>query len=554
MADAVFLAMAHGERPYAPDLLAAIAAGSLDGSGMTWIPEVGAAETRTWAELWDVARQVGGGLRARGVQRGDRVLIVLDAGFGFVEALLGAMSIGAVPVPAYPPMAMERTAMGIERLIRLIQDATPVIAITELALLPFAVGLLAVCPTIRDIQDPAALRGERVEPVLGPIALLQYTSGSTGQPKGVVVTHENLAWNMHGSGTAVGVVPSDVLVTWLPMYHDLGLVAALLASLWWRIPLVAMSPVAFLQRPARWLHAIAKYRGTISQAPNFAYARCAAKVRDADIAGIDLSCWRVAASAAEPVHKATMDAFAARFRGNGFDPRAFGVGYGLAEGVAACVMTPRPGEGIAYDAVDRHTLARGYAEPSTAADAQWIASCGTGLVGVEISVVDPAGSACAERVVGAVRLRGPSITTAYFHRADGPWVDGWLSTGDLGYFANGELYVCGREKEMIKVRGRGYWPDDLEVAAETVPGVRPGRAVAFGTMDDSTGVERVIVVCEVEGTEDLVGPVADAIRERTGLSPDAVIAVLPGTIPKTSSGKRQRIELRRRWLAGDLAG
>lgn len=515
-------------------------------------------EFRSWPRIargaWGRAER----LRAAGVRPGDRVVLALPTGFAFVETFLGLLVLGAAPVPAYPPAALERAALALERIAHVARDAGATRCLTERSLLALLGGLAIGESGIREVRDAEGFAGEAdpgpTAAAPGDLAFLQYTSGSTDDPKGVRVTHGGVVANCRAMAEAVGTHDGDVIVSWLPLFHDLGLVCSFLGALYTDLPLVLLPPQAFLLEPRRWLQAMSDYGGTLSQAPTFAYARCTKRVRGLD--GLDLSRWRVALVTAEPVNAEIVETFGAKFAAAGFDPGALRPAYGLAESTAGVTF----GAGPRFDRVDRDQLSEGRAVP--AEDGVRVANLGAPLPGHQVRVVREHGAACADREVGLVEVAGPSLAAGYHGRPEldaGVFVDGWLRTFDLGYLVDGELHLCGREKELIVVRGRKYHPDDLERAALAVPGVRPGGVVAFGVYDDQAGQDDLVVVCEVPELDPaaraaLIDAVSAAVGERSGLIPHEVALVPIGALPKTSSGKRQRRKTRALWASGALSG
>ena len=408
-------------------------------------------------------------------------------------------------------------------------------------------------------------RGEPDEPPglrSADTALLQYTSGSTGDPKGVVLSHRNVLANLRVMGRAAAVSSNDRFLSWLPLYHDMGLIGAWLATMYFAVPLVLMSPTDFLARPARWLRSIHRFGATISAGPNFAYEIVASKLRDEDLAGLDLSGWRLAFNGAEPVRAATLERFATRFARYGFDRRALTPVYGLAEATLGLGFPPL-GRGPRVDRIDASALARdGRAvllAPSVPRALQ-VVSCGKPLPGYEVRVVDEAGREVAARTEGRLEFRGPSATAGYFRnpKATAALFHGeWLDTGDIGYVAEGELFLTSRAKDLIKRGGHNLHPYDLEAAIGDVPGIRKGCIAVFGTTDASTGTERVVVVAETNQTD----PASRAaLRERIaalsvihlGGSADEVLLVPARTVLKTSSGKVRRAACRELYEKGLL--
>jgi 1-acyl-sn-glycerol-3-phosphate acyltransferase len=404
------------------------------------------------------------------------------------------------------------------------------------------------------------------------IALLQYTSGSTGDPKGVVLTHANLLANMRAVGEAVQLGPGDVGVSWLPLYHDMGLIGAWLTLLHYGIPLAVMSPLAFLTRPERWLQAFQKHGGTISAAPNFAYELCVRKIADKDIQGVDLSAWRAALNGAEPVNPETLERFANRFASHGFRREAQLPVYGLAEASLAVTVPPLD-RGPLIDRVERETFAsQGRAVPAVAEDETAIAfvSSGRPIPRHEVRIVDDRGSEVADRTEGFLWFRGPSATSGYYRNpaatetlfpmgvAAAKEEYAWVNSGDRAYRAEGEIYVTGRVKDIIIKGGRNLYPHEVEELAARAEGIRKGCIVAFGLKDAGSGTEKLVVVAETRERDAarrgvILSAITDLVTGGLGLPPDRVELIPPGSIPKTSSGKLRREETKQLYLAGTLS-
>jgi 1-acyl-sn-glycerol-3-phosphate acyltransferase len=386
-----------------------------------------------------------------------------------------------------------------------------------------------------------------------------------------MLTHSNLLANVRSIGTALGMREGDVGVSWLPLYHDMGLIGAWLMPLYFGLPVVILSPLAFLSRPIRWLRAISRYHATISAAPNFAYELAAAKISDAELEGLDLSAWRSALNGAEPVLPATLDRFAARFASCGFRRESLLPVYGLAEGSLA-VSIPPPGVGPRIDRVDRAIFEReGRAVPvpsnGTADDANGISfvSVGPAIPRIEVRVVNPDGKDVEERAEGQLWFRGPSVTRGYFQNKEATATlfpsgaeEGWLNSGDRAYLAGGDVYITGRVKDIIIHAGRNLYPHEIEDLVAQLPGVRKGCVVAFGSTDPASGTERLVIVAESRerdsaGRGRLVQAITAQIATALGIPPDVVEVVPPNSIPKTSSGKLQRDATKKRFLAGTLS-
>ena len=529
-------------------------------------PKLGESH-RTYADLHAESRRVAASLRAAGIRAGDRVLVVLPTSFAFVTTFFGVMLAGAVPVPSYPPAAFDKVETALARLRHIADHCGAAACVTSGQLLPMLGELGLTVPSLRRMLTAEALASasdrEASAPDLRPEdpAFIQYTSGSTGNPKGVVLTHRNVTANVHAFGVAFEINRRDVAVSWLPLYHDMGLIGSLLGSVYWRLPLVLMSPVAFLMRPARWLRAIHDHRGTLSAAPNFAFALCVKRIRAKDREGLDLSTWRIALNGAEPIHAGILRDFEATYGAQGFRPESMFPVYGLAESSLA-VTFPRPGSPPRVVRVARDAMGFGARVTLAEEDGAAALVCvGKAIPGHEVRIVGEDGAPLEEGRVGHIVVQGPSVMAGYYGAPElsaAALRDGWLWTGDLGFFHDESLYVTGREKDLVIARGKNYYAEDIERVAEAVPGVRPGGAVAFAVRqeNDEGGAECAVMVCETNcdeaEREALSAKVIDAIADAIGLVVAEVVLVEPGTLPKTSSGKRQRGATRDRYLTGEL--
>ena len=499
----------------------------------------------TYGELAARTRAVARSLRRRGLEPGQAVAIMLPTGAAYFPIFLGVLAAGGVPAPMYPPFRWTQIEEHLRRQARILENCAATTLVTVAHAQPAARLLQAQVPALRHVVTAEDLLGEEKIPSLSirastDTALLQYTSGSTGQPKGVVLTHANLLANIRAMGAAIGAAASDVFVSWLPLYHDMGLIGAWLGSLYYGMPLVLMPTQAFLARPARWLWAMHRYRATLSAGPNSAYEILATKVPDDELAGLDLSSWRVAFNGAEPVRAATLERFAKRFAPYGFDPRAAAPVYGLAE----CAL------GLTFPPLGRDPLV----------DANGLVSCGRPLPGQEVRIVDPAGREAPERAEGRIEFRGPSATAGYFRNPEATRAllrEGWLDTGDLGYIAAGELYITGRVKDVIIRGGQHIHPYDLEEAVGALAGVRKGCVAVFGASDRATRAERVVVVAETRlgeraARERLRRRIAELALERLGVPADDIVLAEARVVLKTSSGKIRRSACRELYERGML--
>lgn len=538
-------------------------------------------ETLSFAELYGGARKLAVQLVERGLRPGETVALMLPTSSDFFLSFAGVLLAGGVPVPIYPPFRADRIAEYAERQSNILRNCEARLLLTFREAEMVARLLQPRVPSLRDVlKARSLLSADAPKAGLGPpvplpatangndLALLQYTSGSTGDPKGVMLTHANLLANVRAIGQAMGVRPDDVGVSWLPLYHDMGLIGAWLAPLYFGLPVVVLSPLAFLSRPARWLWALHRHRGTLTAAPNFAYELAVRKIDESEIEGLDLSSVRAALNGAEPVLPETLERFAGRYAPHGFRREAFAPVYGLAEASLALTFPP-PGRGPRVDRVERETFARdGRAVPvSPSGDDSSVSSfvsVGAALPDHQIRIVGSDGRDVGERIEGALWFRGPSATRGYFQNQranaqllpEGP-EGGWIDSGDRAYRADGEFFITGRVKDIILKAGRNLYPHEIEEIAGQVPGVRKGCVVAFGAPQATSGTERLVVVVETrEETSGARQRIARAITEvvatAVGLPPDAVELVRPHSIPKTSSGKLRREETRRLYLAGSL--
>jgi 1-acyl-sn-glycerol-3-phosphate acyltransferase len=530
--------------------------------------EDGREHTLSYGRLLREAAAVAGGLRERGVRRGESVALMLPTGLDFLRSFQGILLAGGVPVPIYPPARLDRLEEYALRQAAILADAGARLLVTAARALPLTSLLRARAPGLRQATTADELceaAAEAAAPAgsASDAALIQYTSGSTGSPKGVLLTHANLLANIKAIAAGLELRPTDVGVSWLPLYHDMGLIGSWLFCLYHGIPIDIQSPLAFLARPERWLWAIHRRRGTLSTAPNFAYELCARRISDAALEGLDLSSWRCALSGAEPVHPETLERFADRFAPYGFRREALMPVYGLAESSVALCFPP-PGRGPVIDAVARESFeGDGRAEPAGAglAQAQRFVSVGRPLPGHELRLVDEAGRDLPERRVGRLVFRGPSTTPGYHGKPDETRAitleGGWLDSGDLAYRAGGEVFIAGRLKDLIIKGGRNLVPQEIEDAAASVDGIRRGCVAAFGVSKPSQGTEQLVIVAETRVTDEarrerLVGGVTQAVAAALDLPPDLVLLVPPGAVPKTSSGKVRRSAARELYLQGKL--
>jgi 1-acyl-sn-glycerol-3-phosphate acyltransferase len=514
--------------------------------------------TLTYAMLRDRARSIAAGLAASDVRPGDSVAIMLPTSADYFAVFMGVLFAGAVPVPLYPPSRPAQFDDYLRRQVGILDNAQATALVTTsdagriARLLRSPVASLRLVATVAELETSVP---NDVRPPVGPddVALLQYTSGSTGSPKGVVLTHAELLANLRAMARATVTDSNDVFVSWLPLYHDMGLIGAWLGGLCIGFPLVVMSPLSFLARPARWLRAISDHRATLSASPNFGFELCARKARDEDLEGVDLSTLRMLFNGAEPVSADTLERFTERFATYGLRPEAIAPVYGLAEAAVGLAFPP-PGRRPLVDRIARESLVRaGLAVPADDGDDAFrVVACGRALPGYEMRVVDGAGNVLADRHEGRIELRGPSATRGYFRNVEETrrLFDGdWLDTGDLGYLAAGDIYLTGRAKDLIIRAGRNLHPEVLERAVSDLPGVRAGCVAVFATSDPEAGTERLVVAVEtrahdVATREQVRADVVTTTVDVLGTPPDEVMLLEPGSVPKTSSGKIRRAACR----------
>jgi len=523
------------------------------------------SEVVPWARVFDDSMAMAARLQARGVGPGSHIALLGPTSRPLVTAIEATWLCGAALIVLPLPMRLASIEAFVAQTRARVASADVDLLVVDpdlLALLEPAPGdppvlslweLTGACPDGR--SGPG--RWERPEVPPDSLAILQFTSGSTADPKGVMLPHRQICHNLDAMIEATRIDPGhDVLVSWLPLYHDMGLIGLLTEAMTGALNLVLARPQDFLAAPARWLSWMSDFGGTLSAGPNFSYALVTRVLRRLAPGALDLSAWRLALNGAEPVDPATVQDFVDAAAPQGFDPRAALAVFGMAEATLG-VTFPPPLSGVGVDVVDRRALEHErLAVPATGERVRALARLGRPVAGLEIRIVDPiSGQVMAEREAGELEVRGNSVTPGYYNRPEvtaAAFHDGWLRTGDLGYLVDGELVVCGRLKDMIIVGGRNVFPEDVERAVAEVEGVRAGNVIAFG-IERQSGREGIVVVAETrEGdVPALRAAVADRVRDAVGLPPEVVL-VTPGTLPKTSSGKLQRSLCRSRYLEAEL--
>jgi len=501
-------------------------------------------------------------LLSLGLVKGDRVALIADTTPGFVEIFFACQYAGLVPVPLPIPMGVGHHQSYVEKLRGLLASCSPSAVLGGEEWLSFVNEAIDASTqkfvgSAEQLEVLPLVEVELAPPQPDDIAYLQYTSGSTRFPRGVVVTQRSVMANLRGiSLDGIRLRPKDRCISWLPYYHDMGLVGFVLTPVATQLSVDYLQTQDFAMRPKQWLNLMSRNRGTVSVAPPFGYDLCVRRCSPTEVESLDLSRWRVAGVGAEPIAMATLNRFAEHFAPAGFKASAFMPCYGLAENTLAVSFAP-PDSGGQTDRVDRDILelegkAVTATEHSTAIS--HFVNCGAPLPGHELHILDEAGHALPERSVGRIVISGPSLMQGYFQDADSTRQlaeTGQLDTGDLGYLLDGNLYVTGRKKDLIIIRGRNIWPQDIELVAETEADVRPGDAIVFIVQKDGEPAVVMQVQCRLQDEdkrERLLHTLFAKIHSEFGLSP-TIDLVPPHSIPRTSSGKPARAEARNRFLS-----
>ena len=516
-------------------------------------------EIITYRDLWSGAERVAAGLQHFGLQAGESLLIMLPTGREYFFAFFGVLLAGAIPVPVYPPGRPKQIEEHLLRHSAIANNCLARIMVTVAAAKQFARHMHIRAVDLRQIltvNELLATSTEALPKFREPrltsenIAFLQYTSGSTGMPKGVILTHGNLLANIRSMAKVINVTSEDVFVSWLPLYHDMGLIGAWLGSMHFACQLIIMSPLAFIARPQRWLWAIHRYRGTLSAAPNFAYELCQRRIEDKDIEGLDLSSWRIAFNGAEAVNPTTVREFTERFGSYGFRPEVMMPVYGLAESSVG-LSFPRAGSRVRIDRIRRETfMDTGEAVPADESESEPLefVACGEPLPGHQIRIVDRADRELPERMEGSLQFCGPSATTGYFRnpaKTSELFHKNWLDSGDKAYMAEGNVFITGRSKDIIIRAGRNIYPTELEEAIGNIEGIRAGNVAIFGSRTLESGTEKLVVLAEtrkkdVQSLADIRIRINSIVTDLVGGPPDEIVLAPPNTVLKTSSGKIRR--------------
>lgn len=523
----------------------------------------------SYDDLLNRSLEIAAGLQNQGIVEGETVAIMLPTCEDFFYTFFGILLIGAIPVPIYPPLRADRIEEYAMRASGILKNAQARLLITFHQVERLSELLKVFILSLKAVVTVDALKNnsKQIAPILlhGQMpALIQYTSGSTSAPKGVLLSHDNLLANIRAIGEKTQISSKDVIVSWLPLYHDMGLIGSWLTSFYYAAPIVIFSPLAFLSRPERWLWAIHYHRGTLSGAPNFAYELCIRRINEAQLAGLDLSSWRLSFNGAEGISPRTLENFTKKFEPFGYKPETMYPVYGLAENSVALTFPPLNQRPI-IDRVDRDRFQK--EGNAVKVDAQHknaleFVGCGSALPGHQVRILDEAKRTLPDRQVGVVHFRGPSSMMGYYRRPKATQAinyDGWWNTGDLAYQAEGHIFITGRKKDIIIKAGRNLHPEEIEEVTAQINGVRKGCVVSFGVIDPKLGTEKMVIVAESREEEPgirrkIKAEINEKISTVLGIVPDEILLVSPHTIPKTSSGKLQRSATKEGYLNHTLLG
>ncbi len=508
--------------------------------------------------------------RSYGLKKGDRLAMVIPEGEDFVPTFLGAVWAGIVPVPLYPPLSLGKLDAYVDTLIAILTKAKPLYVVTSSKVQTIIWGGISKVPSIKGVitteelltPAPAGASGEKADVGPDDLCFLQFTSGSTSTPKGVAVTHANLranSWAIMVDGLK-SHTDVDHGVSWLPLYHDMGLIGFVIAPMFHRVSVTFIPTMTFVRNATIWLRTIHRVRGTITFAPNFAYALAVKRAKPEQIASLDLSSMRHFGCGAEPINSTTMRSFVETFSKSGLKPEAMLPSYGMAEATLA-ISFIGVDEAISTDVIDTNAYQQDRkAEPVpvealASGKAQEVVCCGKPFPKHEVGIFDDAGKRLGERSIGEIWVRGPSVAKGYYEDPEATeraFGNGWLKTGDFGYLANGNVYITGRKKDIIIINGRNYDPQRMEWIVDELPEVRKGSTVAF-SRPGSTSEELVIVLeSRTQKPTELIELVKQKINENLQLIPVDVVLAPVGSLPKTSSGKLQRAKTRQQYLDGTV--
>ena len=503
--------------------------------------------------------------RSLGLEKGDRLAMIVPDGEDFVLSFFGAVRAGIVPVPMYPPLALGKIDSYVDTAARILKTANAKMLLTTKQVSPILWSLLSRVSGLEEIvltekvksHDEATVTATLDDIAIRPedACFFQFTSGSTSDPKGVIVSHENLVANAKAiMYDGLDCDPeTDRGVSWLPLYHDMGLIGFVIAPLVAHVPVVFIPTMSFVKRPPVWMDIVDKYRGTITFAPNFAFGLATKRATEQKLASLDLSCVRVLGCGAEPINPTTMRSFVDKFSAAGFSPNALMPCYGMAEATLA----------MSFDRLDRPmttlTIDRDAYEgdkvAKVAPDGIELVGCGATFPNHDVGIMNERGELLEDGAVGEIVFRGPSVTRGYFQNEDATkalLAGGWLHTGDLGFRVDGTLYISGRQKDLVILNGRNYYPQSIEWEVEQIEGIRKGNVVAFATTGANS--EELVVVAETKIVEQelLKAAVQRRVSDAFGIQAREIMLVGPGGLPKTSSGKLQRRRTKQLYEEGTL--
>jgi fatty-acyl-CoA synthase len=554
-----------------PNLVAALdASHGMTTKGYTFLDRDSNEQFYSFERLREEAMRRAAHFRSYGLKKGDRLAMVLPEGEDFVPTFLGAVWAGIVPVPLYPPLSLGKLDSYVSTLVSILNKAKPTHLVTNdkiqsvlwtgLSKVPSVKGVI----TAEELRQPAPAGADtaKAEVSEDDLCFLQFTSGSTSTPKGVAVTHGNLranAWAIMRDGLQTDT-DKDHGVSWLPLYHDMGLIGFVIAPMFHRVSVTFIPTLTFVRNATIWLRTIHKVKGTISFAPNFAYALAVKRAKPEQIASLDLSSMRHFGCGAEPINPTTMRSFVETFSKSGLKPHALLPCYGMAEATLAISFIGLE-EDLSTDVIDVDAYQQDRrAEPAhvdlvKTGKAQEFVCCGKTFPKHEVGIFDDEGKRLADRRIGEIWVRGPSVAKGYYEDPEATqktFGNGWLKTGDYGYLVNGNVFITGRKKDIIIINGRNYDPQRMEWLVDELPEVRKGSTVAFSR--PGQGSEELVIVVETrtQEAEKLKELVKQVINENLQLTPADVFLAPVGSLPKTSSGKLQRAKTRLQYLDGTL--
>ena len=518
---------------------------------------------------WKKSSSLALGLSLAGIQAGERVAIMLPTCAEYFYCFIGALMLGAVPVPMYPPAQRSQLKEHVERHIKIFNNCEAKLLIAPQGIETLSAHFKRKAKTLKAVRTPESLMIEPAKDFIPAprsgedLALIQYTSGSTGDPKGVALTHQQILENIRSMGEALKITRKEVVVSWLPLYHDMGLIGSWMGAFYFGAPLVLMTPQEFIAKPSRWLWAIHRYGATLSASPNFGYELCVKRANIQDLEGLDLSTWRAALNGAEPVSAATLRSFAGTFSPYGFNEKALMPVYGLAENAVGLCFPPLNLEAD-IKKFNRDLLLKGKRaaelESSTDMHPVELPSCGKPLPGNRIRIVGEAGEVLGEDLVGEIEFKGSSTTTGYFHNPQKTrelFHGRWARTGDLGFVHSGELFISGRKKDLIIKAGRNIHPQELEEAIGNLAGVRKGCVAVFAVTNTPGEEPKLIVAAETREKDlgkrkQMMDEIAKLGRDILEVNVDESILLPPHSVLKTSSGKIRRAATKEAYVKGKL--